>query len=191
MCVTNGSAMLQARSRHRTAAQVKITYLAHERVPVLNTSFFNEVILYHEPSKVLLTTDFFWCGPCFKLALSCMLRVAHALATPGAVAARGRGRAAGGACALQSRCMHATVVVWPRLRAHCQNCACDLTAGSTHRNFPKDVPGGTKLFKFAMDRIYQPFYFNLMIKDKSAQPARVLVILQASALACIARLGDV
>ena len=42
--------------------QVKITYLSHERVPVLNTSFFNEVLLFHEPSKVLLSTDFFWCA---------------------------------------------------------------------------------------------------------------------------------
>ena len=58
-----------------------------------------------------------------------------------------------------------------------------LEAALLCRNFPKEVPAGTKLFKFAMDRIYQPFYFNLMISDKSALScswrASVTVIVQA------------
>ncbi|EIE18708.1 hypothetical protein COCSUDRAFT_20322 [Coccomyxa subellipsoidea C-169] len=33
-------------------------------------------------------------------------------------------------------------------------------------NYPSQVPGGTKLFKFGMDRIYLPVYRNFMIKEK-------------------------
>ncbi|KAK9904745.1 hypothetical protein WJX75_001725 [Coccomyxa subellipsoidea] len=33
-------------------------------------------------------------------------------------------------------------------------------------NYPSQAPGGTKLWKFGMDRVYLPFYRNLMIKDK-------------------------
>lgn len=35
-------------------------------------------------------------------------------------------------------------------------------------NYPPNVPTGTKLWKFGMDRVYKPFYFGLMIKDKAA-----------------------
>ena len=35
-------------------------------------------------------------------------------------------------------------------------------------NYPGDVPALTKLWKFGMDRVYRPFYFSLMIKDKGA-----------------------
>lgn len=33
-------------------------------------------------------------------------------------------------------------------------------------NYPEDVKAGTRAFKFGMDRIYRPFYNNLMIGDK-------------------------
>ena len=33
------------------------------------------------------------------------------------------------------------------------------------RNYPADVPGGTKLWKFGMDQVYLPFYKALMVKD--------------------------
>ena len=41
-------------------------------------------------------------------------------------------------------------------------------------NYPANVPALTKLWKFGMDRVYRPFYFNLMIKDKGAMLVRTL-----------------
>ncbi len=38
-------------------------------------------------------------------------------------------------------------------------------------SYPKDAPGPTKAWKFGMDRIYGPFYNNLMIKDKGNRGA--------------------
>ena len=35
-------------------------------------------------------------------------------------------------------------------------------------NYPADVPMGTKLWKFGMDKVFRPFYFSFMIKDREA-----------------------
>jgi hypothetical protein len=79
----------------RLSTQIEVTFMSHEHNPFTGKPFFNELLFFHKPSKVLLTTDFFWA-------------------------------------------------------------------------YPSDVPFGTKLWKFGMDKIYRPFYFSLMIKDKRA-----------------------
>jgi hypothetical protein len=93
-CISRFSAAHGRQLRAREV-QIEVTFLSHEANPFNGKPFFSELLVFHRPSKVLLTTDFFW-------------------------------------------------------------------------NYPKEVPFGTKLWKFGMDRIYRPFYFNLMIKDKGA-----------------------
>ncbi|BDA49772.1 hypothetical protein COCOBI_14-3920 [Coccomyxa sp. Obi] len=73
--------------------EVQTTCLTYERNPFNGKPFFNEVVFFFKPEKLLITSDLFW-------------------------------------------------------------------------NYPNQAPGGTKLWKFGMDRVYLPFYRRFMISDK-------------------------
>jgi len=46
-------------------------------------------------------------------------------------------------------------------------------------NYPSsDLPAGTVLWKFGMDRVYRPFYNSLMIKDGAARSAAMAVLME-------------
>ncbi|CAK9020454.1 unnamed protein product [Durusdinium trenchii] len=42
---------------------IEICFADCERIPLVGTPFFNEVIFYHVPSETLITTDIFWSYP--------------------------------------------------------------------------------------------------------------------------------
>jgi hypothetical protein len=87
-----------------------------EKNPFTGRPFFNEVVFFHEPSKTLITTDFFWNYP--------------ASGVPNAEFGRDD--------------------AW--------ELAPTLDVG---------VPIGSRAWKFGMDKVYAPFYNNLMVTDRA------------------------
>lgn len=52
-------------------------------------------------------------------------------------------------------------------------------------NWPNDVPAATRAFKFGMDVLYKPLYFNFMIKDKGARTLSAVRICSVEALVAL------
>ncbi|CAM9785945.1 unnamed protein product [Laminaria digitata] len=44
-------------------------------------------------------------------------------------------------------------------------------------NYPRNVPRGTRAWKWGMDKVYLPFYKRFMVTDKEAFSAKVKYIL--------------
>lgn len=43
--------------------EIEVAHMKHEAVPIFNVPFFSEVVFFHKPSKILITTDLFWDYP--------------------------------------------------------------------------------------------------------------------------------
>ena len=122
--------------------------------PFTGKPFFNEVVFYHAPSKTLLTTDLWWNYPASDGVTNSFLRQeeeeeeeekSNSDGASGNVATPGQDSAEGTVISSEAVVANGPWELAPSV---------------------PEIPLGSRFWKVGMDKLFQPFYMNLMVNQK-------------------------